>query len=170
MAKNLVESTIRLLQDHIKSNINAALVDLRAERAEPIVTTEPPLKDSYFIYERAVGYKTPAVFIIADNLDMFKSAGPNSVMALVKVRVSVVVEDVKADHCTIKAWRYQDALFEVLEQAQISSNNNDVKIVVIVQGATFSPVFTNDQDAKSARNTFRKEVVLDLDVRHFERT
>lgn len=169
MAKNIIESTVRLLQDHIRSNLAAALSDVRVERAEPIVTTEPPQRDSYFIYERAVGYKTPAVFIIADNLDMMKQDGPNSIMALVKIRVSVVVEDLKADHCTIKAWRYQDALFEVLEQAQIVSQNSDVKIVVIVQGATFSPVFTSDQDAKSPRNTFRKEVVLDLDVRHFER-
>lgn len=167
-AKNLTESTVNMLIQHIQSNIGPALAELRVERSDAKVTTEPPPNSSYFIYEQAVVYRPPAVFVIADSLDMMKSAGPNSIMALLKIRVSVVVEDVKMDNLTIKAWRYQDALFQVLDQAQLISTDESIKLIVIVQSATYSPAFTQDTDKRSERNTFRKEVVLECDVRHFE--
>jgi hypothetical protein len=163
---NITESTVLMLQDHVKANIALALSDLRGERADAKVTTEPP-KD-YFIYEAAIGYKTPCVFMIADSVDFIKSRGNNAIMADVKMRISVVVEDRNKTNLTIKAWRYQDALLKVLDQAQVVSSNNDVKIVCVVTGAAFSPVFSAEVKGGDP-NVFRKEVALECDVRHFER-
>lgn len=165
-ARNVTESTVLLIKNHIKSNIDAALSELRVDRNDPKVTTEPP-KD-YFIYEMAHAYKTPAVFIIASNVDLLKSAGPNAIMANVRVNVSVVVEDTDKEKLTIKAYRYQDALFSVLDQAQIVSLNNNVKLVVVAKNFTFSPMFTMNTDARASVNTFRKEVLVECDVAHFE--
>ncbi len=165
---SITESSIKLVQKHLQDNIATALANLRSERNDPKVSSEPPKKDSYFIYERAVGYQPPAVFTIADDVDFQNSAGPNTVLAVVKARVSVVVEDILQDNLTVKAWRYQDALYALLNKTVLVSANEGVKIVVVVQGATFSPVFTQDTDVKSARNTFRKEVVLNCDLNHFE--
>jgi hypothetical protein len=155
-----------MIKDYIKANIAGALSDVRVERGDAKVTTEPP-KD-YFVYERARTYQTPSVFIIADRVDLMKQAGPNSIMANVTVRVSVVIEDVKEENLSIKAWRYQDALYEVLDQAQMVSTDGNIKLIVIVQSMLFSPVFTQNTDKKATVNAFRKEVVLECDVRHFE--
>lgn len=165
-ARNLTESTVTMIRDYIKDNISTALADMRLERGDKKVQTAPP--KSYFIYEGAKGLTPPAVFILADSVDLLKSQGPNAIMANVKVNISAVIEDTKEDHLTIKAYRYQDALFEILDQAQILSIDGNIKLVVIVQNAIFSPIFTQDTDKKSDVNAFRKEVVLQCDVRHFE--
>lgn len=165
-ARNLTESTVRMVQKWIKDNIESELAKIRTERGDAKVTTEPP-KD-YFIYEEALTYRCPAIYTIADEVDLLKSAGPNAIMANVLMKVSVVIEDQKQDSLSIKAWRYQDALFGVLDQAQIESEDKQIKLFVIVQRARFSPTFTREKDPRDVKNAFRKEVVLECDVRHME--
>ena len=165
-ARNVTESTVTMIRSHIKANIAAALAAVRVERADQKVTTEPP--QDYFVYERAHGFKTPCVFIIVSNGDLMKSRGPNSIMATLRVNISVVVEDRDQDRLSLKAWRYQDALFEVLDNTQIVSSGGDVKLTVVPQSFSYSPSFTADNDPKSSTNTFRKEVLVECDVHHFE--
>lgn len=166
-ARSLVESSVMLLKDYLKSNIAAALAAVRAERADPVVSTEPP--QSFFIYPRAMGYKTPAVFVIAEDIDMQLENGPNAIMAKSKINISVVVEDRDRERLTIKAWRYQDALHSVLDQLQLVSSSGDVKIVCRVIRCSFSPMYSKNKDEEAIENTFRKEVLLECDVHHFER-
>lgn len=162
----LAEIAVREIESLIKSEIVDVLAALRTDRGDAKVSTEPP--QSYFIYEEAKGYRTPAVFIIARNIDFQKeNYQANHITAKVDVGVSVLVEDKEKDKLTIKAWRYQAALLEILDQKIILVTGDKAKLFLIVKSADFSPVFTIE-GTKGSHGVFRKEVALTLEVQQRE--
>ena len=162
----LTEISVDLIQTHLKTNIATALTDVRTDRADAKVTTEPPR--SYFIFPRAKGYRLPAVFTIAEESDFRLETGPNFINALEKINVSVLIEDKDRGSLTIKAWRYQAALAKLLNNTALTNVGNTVKIVTKLVRNSFSPIYTNAADEESTAAVFRKEVVLELDVEHYE--
>ncbi len=158
--RHLGETTVLSIRDHIKTNIAGILASLRTERGDAKVSTEPP--QSYFIYERAKQYKTPACFVVLRDMDFQKSAtGANHITARAGVTVSIVVEDKDREKLTIKAWRYQAALHELLDQTILDVTGT--KIFLIVQDASFSPIFTVDTAATSD-GVFRQEMALSVEA------
>lgn len=166
MARFLVETDVNLIIAQIKSAIPAALQSIRDDRADGKVTTIVP--KLYYISDQNIGYQSPAVFVIADNLDFRLSGGQNFIDALVRINVSVVVEDLNTDLLTIKAYRYQAALFDCLNQVSLTNEDQTVKLIIKVESATFSPVYTDAQKKGDAKEVFRKEVLLRLEVEHYE--
>lgn len=163
----LVETAIDLIETQLKNNIGTALANIRTQRADAAVSTEAPR--DYFIYPRAKAYRTPAVFIIADEIDFRKEQlGANHVNAINHINVSVVIEDKDAEKLTIKAYRYQAALFACLDQVPLISADEQVKITVVVKNASFSPLYSNMDSPDAPEAVFRKEVALKLDVYHYE--
>jgi len=140
-------------------------MDLRTDRGDAKVTTEPP--QSYFIYERAKGFRTPACFIVIREMNFQKDVmKANHITSRAMVTVSVVVEDRDAEKLAIKAWRYQAALHNVLDQMNILVTGK-AKMFLIVTDALFSPVFTADQ-VGVPEGVFRQEVALSVEVQHRE--
>jgi hypothetical protein len=167
IAEQLVERTRDLILKQIKDNIASALTVIRSDRADSKVTTEPPRQ--YLIYSPAFTYQCPAVFTIVDSADFRdEQDGQNYLSASVKIFVSVVVEDKDQVSLTIKTERYQAALFRLLHRVHLLSTSGDLKLYSRVVRAEFSPLFTKDGELTKAMNVFRKEVALQLDVRHFE--
>lgn len=167
MARKLTEATVYLLLNHIKENIEGALADIRSDVNNPVVTTEAP--KSYFIYAKAKGYKCPAVFVIADEFDFRAQAqGANFISGSLRVNVSVLVEDRNAELLTKRAWRYQSALHQLLAETQLTSSDNALKITSIVRRASFSPLYSSTKDENSVDAVFRKEVLLECEVDHYE--
>lgn len=165
-SNELVEIAVDLLEAKIKAEIAAALLDVRTDRADALVTTEVPR--SYFIYDSAQVYRCPAVFISPKDIDFDKDLGANHINASVNIRIAVIVEDKDMRLLNKKAWRYQAALHKILNQAQLVSLDNKVKITTIVRGASFSREFTLAQAEGESRGMFQKEVALDMDCRHRE--
>lgn len=164
----LTEITVNLIIAHLKANMPTALATLRTDRADSRVTTEPPT--SYFIYPRAKGYRPPAVFVIAEETDFrLEETGPNFVNATDIIHVAVLVEDKDRESLTIKAWRYQAALAKLLNLTDLVSADTTVKCVTKILRNTFSPEYTNARDENAADAVFRKEVVLELEVEHYEK-
>lgn len=162
----LAETSVREIETLIKANIVSVLAALRTDRGDAKVSTEPP--QSYFIFEEAKGYRTPAVFIIARSIDFQKEAyGANHITAKIDVGVSVLVEDKEKDKLAVKAWRYQAALHEILDQSIIEVTGDKAKLFLIVKSADFSPVFTVD-GLKGSSGVFRKEVALTVEVQQRE--
>lgn len=162
----LAETAVREIQNLIKSEISAVLANLRTDRGDAKVSTEPP--QSYFIFEEAKTYRTPAVFIIARDIDFQKEVlRANHVTAKLDIGVSVVVEDKDKEKLTIKAWRYQAALQEILDQKNIVVSPDKAKMFIVVNSASFSPVFVTEQ-MQGATGVFRKEVALTLEVQQRE--
>ena len=164
-AELLVEETRSLLLDEIKANIDAALTAIRNERNDPIVSTEPPI--SYFIFAPSNILRCPAVIIVVDSADIpEETTGANHINGVVSIFVSVVVEDREADLLTIKAERYQAALFRILHRKTLQDAVKNVKIYSRVRKLNYSPIYTTK--AEDPMGEFRKEVVLELTVKHFE--
>lgn len=167
MAHKLTEATVTLIQDHIKANIAGSLAAIRSDTPDDKVTTEPP--KSYFLYPKAKGYRTPAVFIIAEEFDFkVQERGANYISGSVRINVSVLLEDRNRDLLTIRCWRYQSALHQLLSQTQLTTSDNALKIITIVTRARYSPLYSNVKNEDAPEAIFRKEVLLELEVDHYE--
>lgn len=162
----LAETIVNLIQSTVQANIAQSLLDVRTERDDPIVTTEPPRE--YFIYETAHAYRAPAVFtIIRDQNIRDNQMKPNHVNSMCDVVVAVVVEDRIERLVTIKAWRYQAALMPILHQVSLTNSDGNVRLFSRVQNCQFSGV-VNIKDEKTSTAVFRKEMSLRLQVEHVE--
>lgn len=166
MARRLTETTVKLIRDHIRTNIGSVISSIESELTEKRTSFEVPRQ--YFFIEQQSIYQTPAVFIVPSGIDFQKSERkPNFINANVNIQCTVVVEDKDVDLLAIKGFRYMAALQEVLDQVELVSTDGDVKIVVKVVDAAFSPVYTAS-DKGSTRADFRHEVSLSLEVNHWE--
>lgn len=163
-AQNLLESTITNIETQIKSNIANYLGEVRTSRTDAKVTTEPPVE--YFIYSPAIGYKTPAIFTIADSIDYRLSNGQNHINALIRVYVSCVVEDRNQTNLTLKVFKYHDALHKCLDRQHLIDGANRVQNIIKVTRADISS--TQTQKMSSVDGPFRKEIMLTLEVEHYE--
>lgn len=162
----LAEGTVVLIQNFIKANIVNALTSVRTQRNDAQVNLTEPL--TYFIYETAKGYKTPAIFVICEDFDFRLSENQaNHINGTARVNVTVVVEDREKSQLTYKCWRFQSALHELLAQTALTSTDNRLKLTVAVKRASFSPVYSSAAERGTAA-VFRKEVMLELDVFHRE--
>ena len=171
--KYLVEFTVDAIQKKLEDEISLALIQVENEHASRLESVMPvhlsaEAPRSYFIFESPQAYRTPAVFLIADNIDFRKERNANFVDAAVKIFCSVVIEDKDAMRLTRKAWRYQAALSQVLDQAALQNVDAGIKMVVKVTDAAFSPLASVSTDRSEAGSVFRKEVSLTLMVEHFE--
>lgn len=164
--RHLVETAVVMIKEKLQADLPAALTDIRVNRDDAFVTMEPPR--DYFIFEKAKGYRTPAVFIIGDRIDFMKERrGANHINAAVRVNITVLVEDKDAERITTKAYRYQAALHQVLDQVRLQSSDNQASLTVVIQSAGFSPLYSNLQPG-DPQAVYRKEISLEVDVFQFE--
>ena len=158
---NLTEISRNLIQDAIKANIASALQDVRSDRGDALVSTEPPAK--YYIYVPERLYQLPAIVTFVTDIDFMKERfNANHINATIHMQVYVIVEDRILDNLIIKSERYMSALYGIIDQKEFISSDNQVKIYSIVHRASFS-------DEYKEGDIFRKQVLIDLNIRHFEK-
>jgi hypothetical protein len=165
-AYRLAETTADLIEETIKTNIAQALANVRAERNDPVVSTEVPRE--YFQYETAQVYRAPAIFtIIKDQTPRDSVVNANHINAMTNVVVAVVLEDRLQRLLVKKAYRYQAALTQLLHQVTLTNADRSVKLFSRVQNFQFSGLINLKND-KAPDAVFRKEVSLKLQVEHIE--
>ncbi len=165
-AAQFTEKARGLILAQIKSNIVAALAAVRADRSDPSVNVTPP--QSYFIYDEAHTFQCPAIFVVADSFEVPEDrTGANQVSAVLKIFVSAVVEGQDAQQLTVLSERYQSALFYILHWSNLIDQTANVKCWVRVVRGTFSPLYTRKRAGDNI-GSFRKEIVLELEVKHYE--
>lgn len=163
----LIEYTVNMLMGKVQSDIDAALLAVSTDRADNFVSLESPV--SYFYFWNAQAYQAPAVFVIPEDFDMrLAETGPNFINALARVNVAVTVEDKDAYYVTVKAWRYQAALTKILHLVHILSADQTVKLVSKVVRTSYSSIYPKDKTDQDPDEVFRKEVVVELEVEHYE--
>lgn len=165
-AMNLSEILVDLTIAEIKSKIPAALQDIRTSRADAFVSTEVP--QAYFTYPFAWAYRTPAIFVVVDNIDFRLDRGQNFTAAVVRLNVNVVVEDKDLERLTAKTYRYQAALCRILQQCRLTATDGSVVYIVKVIRAEYSQIYTNAQAKDDPQGVFRKEVRLECEVEDYE--
>ncbi len=164
----LSERTRSLILIQIKTSIAAELAAIRIDRADNTVSTEPPPSQSYFIFDGAHTYQCPAIFCIVDSGEVPDQAtGTNYVSAVMKVYVSAVVSAQTEASTTVKCERYQAALFKILHQTVILDSTNNVKIHIACRRFQFSQLYTKSRKSDNMAD-FRKEVAIELEVKHWE--
>lgn len=163
----LAEGTVELMTAHLRAKLALSLAAVRADREnDGKVSTEPPRR--YFNYRYPEPLETPAVIVVVDSFPVNKT-GANFVDAKPKVYVAVVVEDKDKTALTLKAYRYQCALFDALNLQALSSEDGKLKLTVVVTDMGFSPEWSaSSKDQDGVKAAFRKEVVLECDVSHRE--
>ena len=166
MAAHLVEIAVNLIETQIKNNIAAALAAVRTDRADAYVTTEIP--KSYFHYQPSKAFDTPSVFIIPENIDFKKDRGQNHINATAKINVAVIVEDQTSARLAARTWRYQSALYSILDQVPLTTADKTFKIVVIVKRAEFTEEYSDSTRKGQPSAAWRKGVLLECDVEMFE--
>jgi hypothetical protein len=163
----LSEGQVTNIISYIQANIGAALDAVAAAGPQPpLMSLENPKE--YFIVEKQQGYQLPAVFVLLPTLDFrIKDKSSNFINAEGRILVIVWVEDQDEEILTFKAWRYQQALFAVLDQANILSSDNLLKLTPVVYSAESTNIepYVNEQ-SPGAR--FRKAILLRCNVEHLE--
>lgn len=167
-ALNLSEIAVDLLIAKIKTDIPAALADIRTSRNDAFVSTELP--QNYFDYgvPKPWAYRTPAIFVICDNIDFRLDRGQNHTNAVVRINVGVVVEDKDCERLTAKTYRYQAALCRVLQESRLTASDDSVVYIVKVIRAEYSPIYSNAQAEGDVQGVFRKEVRLECELEDYE--
>jgi len=166
-SQRLAEYAYDMILDLIKTEIPGALLDVRTDRVDAKISTEIP--KSYFKYQKAQSYQTPAIFIIIRHIKLQNvENGANFIAAQSDIGVSVLVEDRTLDNLVLKAWRYQAALHKILHETSLTSSDTTVKLVIKVDDILFSPEFSKSDNPNVPDGVFRKEVLLNLEVEHWE--
>lgn len=162
----LAEGASNLLLDYIKANIGAALDTIAGQVGMPQVSLDNPKE--YFIYEQPEAYECPAVFVVLDEEDFrVQERKANHINADDRFQISIAVEDQDATLLTYKAWRYQSALFNILNGATLTSGDNSLVLKSFVYRARFSPVYTRPE-GQGPGGKFRKEIMLECTIAHLE--
>ena len=165
----LVETDVRLIEDHIRANISESL-DKVSQIAENVPKLSLPNPKQYFYTPKNTAYQLPVVYIVPTDIDFRKQdKNANFIDASVTINVSVEVEEKDTDLLAVSAWRYQAALHAILDDVSLTNIGGEVKIVSKVIRASFSPIYTDAQKPDDADGVFRQEVLLELQIDHFER-
>lgn len=159
----LVDSIIA----YLRTNIEDALASVRSDRADARIATPKPVQ--YFVSEQTDPHQCPAVFVIPDNIDWQKEQkGANFAPGKTRINISVVCEDRVTETLTRMVYRYAAAVKTLADQTNLTSANNKVTMAVVVNRTSFSPLYTDAQKKGQTSGVFRKEVVLECDVFHYE--
>ena len=162
----LAEGTVTLISDYLQANFAAALAAVSAARPDNLTPLEEPR--SYFIYPRSSAYEAPAVFIICEDFDHEPESGQNFIKAKATVIVSIVAEERTQKELTYKTWRYQTAIFDMLNLLDLEDPSLRLKLHVIIKRQLFSDMFIAKSETDETENVFRKEVTFELEVVHQE--
>ena len=169
MARQLTETAQSMIIAHLQANIASALSDIYTLRGDNLTTMETPSTQSYFTYPKAHGYKCPAIFVIDKGMDFRQTdTKANHINAMLRMDVAVKVEDKEQSVLVTKCLRYQAALHELLEQTNIVSSDNKVKINIIVRTAEPSEMYTLAETDTNDTASFFKEYRLSLEINYFE--
>lgn len=163
----LTESTVTLIQNYIKANIETQLAAVRSDRPGGIVQTMSPR--SYFFIKAIHNFQCPAIITYCEDFDYRHEKGQNHINALARVNVQVINEDRVRDLLMIRNWRYQAALARLFDGAQIDSSDNRVRLVTKLLRNSFSDLYYEpDNDPENPNTTFTQSVMLELEVEHYE--
>lgn len=167
MAHRLFEEDAELILNHIKTNIGAALAEVRTDEADALVATDIPV--SYFFYNPIKAYRCPAIVVdVSSASTRLVEKGANHINAAMTVSVYCVLQDRTVEILTRRAWRYMRALSTILYGVTLNSADLKVKLVLKPERYTLGDEVTTSQDSSVPSGVFQKGCLIELEVEHYE--
>ena len=164
----LIETDLELIRTYLVANMPAALATVSADRT--VLIDQMPVPREYLTFEKAQAYQCPVIFIVPDSQDFrLSEKNSNCINALSRIYVNAVVESGQEQVVSYLAYRYQAALCQLLAQQCLLNTDSSVQIIIKVVRSRFSSMYTDAQKKGVASGVFRKEVLLELDVEHYEK-
>lgn len=153
------EVLVDLIIAELRAKMDQALSDMRTDRDDPRISTTKPV--SYYVSESFDALQTPAIYVIADEVDYRNvEMKANYIAGKMLTNISIIVEDQDTEILTRRCFRYVAAIREIIHLDNLTSSNNAAKIVVVVERIKFSRLYTKAQQKGETSGVFRKEAVL----------
>lgn len=166
----LVEGAVKLIQGYIQDNIKSALIEVSADCGSPPIAVPLP-KRVFTFTPGASPMELPCVIIEGVQGDFRLQKGANFIDALWSINVAAVIEEKGGEILQYCAYRYQAALQKLLQGTHLYSAPTDTKkihIVTKVERCRWSGQYTDAQKPNNDAGRFMKEVLLELEVEHYE--
>jgi hypothetical protein len=163
MSQQNMEGVVVPIIDYVKSGIALAIASYNAARPDSRVNITPFA--DYLTYEKAIDLRTPTLFVIGRNIEFLQSRGQNHINSKVFVQVNAVFQDRGAELLTLMGWRYADVLHKMLDRAHLANIAGTVRNIVKVVSIEYGSAV---QIKGQTESPFRSEVMLSLEVEHFE--
>lgn len=162
----LTEPTRDLVLNQLKANFNSFLTDVDHQYNDGI-NLEPVDDASYFISYRFRTIRPPAIYVLFEKHAFQYADEPNYIQSDDRCLVVLSCEDIDGEVLTRKSERYARILFACLNQIELVTQDQRLKIQVIPESIDYlQPVSDKLQDAQKK---FRIDVVLTLKLLHYEK-
>lgn len=165
----LTEKVVDVIKKHIQDNFNEALLEDENKYADGIAL-EQVAPNSIYITEDVQALRLPAIYILFDEHDFDYSTRPNYMESRDKCVIVLTAEGIDASGLTRKLYRYAKVLFEILNLADlvdVQGAENRMKLKLIPQRLGYTRTVTNKLTQQEQR--FRKDCVLELEIKHYEK-
>lgn len=169
-----IEENLDDLARYMQDRFGSALADVMAKRGTAIQLPAPQ-PQNYFIGEpsRYRAYNAPAVFLVAESTARPTPGGADEGQAFQKqehtVMVALLIEEQDEERLSRACYRYAEAADSILEDVDISGANasdpRDWSTKCFITDIDYGVMFTAEQ---GGQRTFRKDVVLNLLIKHWD--
>jgi hypothetical protein len=162
----LSEAARDLVLNKLKSNFNNFLADADNLYSDGI-NLEPIDDTSFYISYRFQTLRPPAIYVLFENHAFQYSEAPNFLDSNDRCLVVLSCEDVDGEVLTRKSERYGRILFGCLNQEELVTQDQRLKIQVLVE--TLDYLQPASDKLQTEQKKFRIDVVLTLKLLHYEK-
>ncbi|MBL0233239.1 MAG: hypothetical protein IPQ08_06200 [Chitinophagaceae bacterium] len=157
---------LELLRDQFNNNFNSYLQDVDHEYTDGL-SLEPIDQTSVYISDKFQTLTPPACYILTEPMDINYSTDPNYLTAESLYNIVITLEDMGADVLELKAFRYARALFAVYNLIDLVTADQRLRIRTLPARIGYGDTIKSKLSQEG--QIYRKDCVLELKVKHFEK-
>lgn len=166
----LTETVADLIIQKMQSDFNPILQTADFMTYTDGISLKPIENNHYYVANTIDALELPACYVLFGNHAFQYSENQNYLISNDRCLVVITMEEVGDQSVTRMAWRYGRALFGCLNLARlvdVEGADNRIEIYLIPQSLAYTQEIGKKMDDRE--NRFRKDVVLELKIEHFEK-
>lgn len=163
----LNEKSADLIIEHIKSAFNLKLTELDNQYSDGI--SLEPLDDQHiYISDKFESLGMPACYVLFGTMAFNYTDNPNYLDATNECVVVLTGMDVGADVLMRKMWRYGRVLYSTLNLVELKDADDRLLTKLVARRLGYSDQKVSGQMPQMEQK-FRQDLVLELDILHYEK-
>lgn len=160
--KKFPASIIDLIKAKLIADLPGSLAALTTQEASDGRYSTAGMVNYYTSEVQA--FQMPACFILCDSIEFRKEENQaNSIRGIAQIDINIVCSDRREEILTRRSHLYLAAAHSVLDQNALLTTDNNLKCLIRVDRATFSPIQKSEKGGD-----FAKEVILSCSVEFYE--